>query len=286
MAKAMGMAEAAKSAESTNTLARLRVEHNPIMGKEEVKGKQVNIEVVEAGTFRLEIPDVGTYYAKDAVIRPFMQRFMYKRFVKGVGGKPNNFVKTVMADTLNIDLKDSDGKFNCGKPTGYIEDFKALPKEQQDFLKTIKRVRVVFGTVEMIDATDAQGEPVELDAAPFIWEVDNRDTFKTLGVSFASLAKMQRLPLQHTILLTNSEDKLPNGKSYFTPVPSLDVTSTLEITQADQTLLTDFMSWVDKYNNWVVEAWQGKVNSEVAEDEADVIDDIVDIEVDDEVEAA
>ena len=99
---------------------------------------------------------------------------MYKRFVKGVGDVKNAFIKTVMADTLKIDLKDTSGNFNCGKPAGYIEDFKALPEDMQNLIRQIKRVRVVFGTVGMANPIDVRGEPVEIDEIPFIWEVDNR----------------------------------------------------------------------------------------------------------------
>ena len=77
---------------------------------------------------------------------------MYKRFIKGSGDKPNRYVKTVMADNLNIDLKDNDGGFNCGKPAGYIQDFKSLPEKTQELIKQIKRVRVLFGIVELHDA--------------------------------------------------------------------------------------------------------------------------------------
>ena len=69
-----------------------------------------------------------------------------------------------MADNLNIDLKDNDGGFNCGKPAGYIQDFKALPEQMQDLIKQIKRVRVVFGTVELVDPVDAAGKSVEVAA--------------------------------------------------------------------------------------------------------------------------
>ena len=52
--------------------------------------------------------------------------------------------KTVMADTINMDLKDNDGGFNCGKPAGYIEDFQCLPKNTKELIRQIKRVRVVL----------------------------------------------------------------------------------------------------------------------------------------------
>ena len=122
MAKAMGIAnEGTSGSKKSSTLARLRIHHTPIMGLAEVKGKKVNVEVVEGGQYKLEIPDGPTYYASAARIRPYMQRFMYKRFVMEPGNAPNRYVKTVMADNLNIDLKDNDGGFNCGKPAGYIK---------------------------------------------------------------------------------------------------------------------------------------------------------------------
>ena len=78
------------------------------MGSAEVNKKKVNVDVVEGGTYKLEIPDTEqTYFSSEVSIRPYMQRFMYKRFVKGVGDVKNAFIKTVMADTLKIDLKDT-----------------------------------------------------------------------------------------------------------------------------------------------------------------------------------
>jgi hypothetical protein len=133
MAKAMGIAADTENAKkSSSTLARLRLQHTPILGDDKI--------LVKAGQYKLEIPDGPTYYAQSVNLRPYLQRFMYKRFIKGHGDKPNRYVKTVMADNLNIDLKDNDGGFNCGKPAGYIQDFKALPEKTQNLIKEIKRV--------------------------------------------------------------------------------------------------------------------------------------------------
>jgi hypothetical protein len=165
MAKVMGMSgESTSEKKQVSTLARLRINHTPIMGEEEVKGKMTKVEVVEGGTYKLEIPDGDTYFATSAKIRPYMQRFMYKRFVMGTGDKPNRYIKTIMGDNLNIDLKDNDGGFNCGKPSGWIKDFKALPEKMQDLIRQIKRVRAVFGTIELINPTDNAGNPVEVDS--------------------------------------------------------------------------------------------------------------------------
>lgn len=282
MAKAMGIAHEAVTQSKSSSLARLRINHTPVMGTAEVNGKNVNVEVVSGGSYKLEIPDGPTYYSSGVKIRPFMQRFMYKRFVQGGANSPNRFIKSVMADSLNIDLKDNDGGFNCGKPAGYIKDFKALPQKMQDLIKQIKRVRVVFGVVELTEPTNNQGEAVSLDNTPFIWEIDNRDAFKEMGVPFATLAKMQRLPVQHIITANTSERKIPTGASFYIPIASLDVSNTIELTNDDQMLFGDFMSWVDNYNNYIVNSWAEKANSRMEDGDAEILDDLVDIEIEDE----
>lgn len=281
MAKVMGIANE-KTSSSSGSLARLRINHAPIMGTAEVNGKKVNVEVVEGGSYKLEIPDGPTYYAASIKMRPFMQRFMHKRFIQSDGKNPNRYVKTVMSDDLDIDLKDNAGGFNCGKSVGYIKDWQALPQDVKDKLRSIKRVRVVFGEVEMVNPTNDKGEPVEVAPTAFIWEIDNKDAFKEIGTNFATLAKMQRLPVQHIITVKSSERKIPTGASYYVPVTSLDVTNAVEPSESDNVLLGDFISWVDNYNNYILAEWSKKANSHMEDDDVDVVDGIVDIEIEEE----
>ena len=281
MAKVMGMSgESSSDKKQSSTLARLRINHTGIMGEEEVKGKLVKVEVVEGGTYKLEIPDGATYFAKSAKIRPFMQRFMYKRFIMGAGDKANRYVKTIMGDNLNIDLKDNDGGFNCGKPSGWIKDFKALPEKMQDLIRQIKRVRVVFGTIELVEPTDNTGEPVEVSSLPFIWEVENRDAFKTVGDIFTQLAKMKRLPVHHLVTANTEEKKLPNGNSFYLPVTSLDVTNVLTLDDSDQKLFADFVAWVQNYNEYILNAWSENANKRMEDEDMSTVDDFVDIDAD------
>ena len=277
MAKAMGIANEAPAQKKQGMfLARLRINHSPIIGTEKV--------LVQGGTYKLEIPDGPTYYAESAIVRPFMQRFMYKKFIMGSGGIPNRYVKTVMADTLNTDLKDNDGGFNCGKPSGWIEDFKSLPDATKELIRSIKRVRVVLGTVELVNPKDAEGNAVELDNTPFIWEVENRDAFKTVGGVFSQLAKMKRLPVQHIVTLNTEERKLPNGNSFYLPTTSLDTTNAVELTQEDQNMFGDFMSWVTNYNEYIINAYAEKASSHDDDDleELDLAG-VIDVELEEEV---
>ena len=156
MAKAMGMSNTVSSTKEkkSSSLARFRINHTSIMGTAEVNGKQKKVEVVEGGTYKLEIPDGPTHYASGVIFRPHMQRLMFKKFVPASGETKNRYVKTIMSDDLNVDLKDNDGGFNCGRRSGFIEDFSALPESDKELIRSIKRVRVVLGTANLVNPTD------------------------------------------------------------------------------------------------------------------------------------
>ena len=280
MAKAMGMGQSATE-KKTSALARLRINHTPVMGQAEVKGKQVKVEVVEGGTYKLEIPDGPTYYAEEVSIRPFMQRFMYKKFVMGNDNTPNRYVKTVMGDNLNADMKDNDGGFNCGKPSGWIEDFNSLPDTMKDLIRSIKRVRVLFGTVDMVNATDASGNPMEAPTTPFIYEIENRDAFKTVGNIFNKLGKMQRLPPQHYVKFKTEKRELPNGSCFYLPDPALDLMSTLDMDSDTQGTFADFVAWVANYNQYILGEWGDKMQHDNDEIPDAIVEDLVDIDAED-----
>ena len=282
MAKAMGIAGESDSATSKAlSLARLRLTHDPIMGQKQIDGKKMNLEVVPAGSYRLEIPEVGIYYSTDVSMRIFAQRFMYKRFVKGTKNTPNMYVKTVMSDNLNKDLKDNMGGFNCGKPAGYIQDFKALPKDTQELIKTIKRVRVVFGIIEFNNAVDEKGNEVSLDSTPFIWEIDNREAYKHVGEVVTKFARMKRLLPQHEVSCSTESRDLPNGKTYYVPALTADFGNVLELDVSEQASFSDFMTWVENYNVYITNQWSEKAMEEgddLQDGDADIIDAIIEME--------
>ena len=245
----------------------------------EINGKTVNVETIPSGSYKLEVPDDGQYYQPDIEIRPFMQRYMYKRFIKGNDSTPNRYVKTVMSDNLNVDLKDNDGGFNCGKPAGYIQDFASLPDKQKELIRQIKRVRVILGLAKFDKALKVEGDyssDADLGYVPFIWEVDNREAFKTVGDVFVKLSKMKRLPVNHTVYASSEERKLPNGNSYYVPSTRLDLTNKVETSDKDQELFGDLLSWVTNYNQYIMNQWDENVHSKEDIDPA-VVETFIDI---------
>jgi len=291
MAKAMGFAsENKKSITRTVILPRFRIWHQPIMGQAKVNGKTANVEVVEGGSYRLEIPSKeeggeSTFvFAKSANFRVFAQRFMWRRFVANKNPKPNepkgSFHRTLMADSLSVDLKDNTGGFNCGKPSGYIKDFKALPQNMQDLLRQIKKVRVLFGYATLIDPVDVEGKPTTLDTIPVIWEIDNRNAVAHMGEILTQIDKKQRLPIQYNIDLVTEKNELPNGTSYYTPVASVDMKNAIDIVDADQDVFKDFMEYIKNYNDYINTQWAEKAVDEpkISKDDMKVVESFVDID--------
>jgi len=294
MAKVMGMGDDAKTSKKSNTLNRLRIWHQPVMGQAEINGKLTNVEAIEGGTFRLEVLEGESskfFYSKTISIRPFIQRFMYRRYIANKNPKPNepkgSFHRTIMSNTLDIDLKDNTGRFNCGKPSGYIEDFKALPTEMQDLIRQIKRVRVVFGEVTMDNPMDANGNPVDSFTTPFIWEIDNKDAYKIVGEQMAVFARQELLPLQHNILfLECKKNDLPNGSSYYTPICKADLSVTHEISDGDNELLGNFLAWVKNFNDYICKEWEEKSikrHEEMSVEDTETVEDFIDIEMEEDV---
>jgi len=275
MAQAMGMgADMSKGPAKASTLPRLRIWNQAVMGQVEVKGKMKNMEVVPAGMFRLQLPDDKYVYAEQANIRVFVQRFMYKRY----DSEKQTYVKTLMSEDLNGDLKDNTGGFNCGKPAGYIQDFQALPDDKKTLIKQIKRVRVLLCEVELVNAVDDQGNEVASETYPFIWEIDNKDAFKTMGEPFTQLGRQKRLPVQHWIKCGSEERSLPTGASFFLPTQQLDMQNTIELAEADQEKFSNFIEWIGNYNQYIVNAYNESAGSKMSKADEDLVEDFIDID--------
>jgi hypothetical protein len=274
MAQMMGMAY--DTGEKKSSLARLRINKKSIMGDADVNGKTMKMEIVSAGAMGLQNTDNQVIYADKVVLRPFIQRFMYQRY----DSNANNYQKTVMAEKLDIDLKDTTGTFNCGKPGGYIKDFDALPDGTKELIRQIRRVRVVFGTASMSGVTE-QGDAQEVTDVPCVWEIDSKEGFKNVGQAFNKLGQMRRLPPQHNMTIETQGRELPTGSTFYVPVVNLDMQNNLEVTPEDQEVFKEFMAYVENFNVWVLSEWDKAAHGEPEEDEG-VVGEFITVDVDDE----
>jgi hypothetical protein len=280
MAEAMGMAVDMKSKAKASNLARLKISHKAVMGEEEVKGKLKKVEIIDAGSYVLNF-DEKDYYLPTPVIRLFNQRFMYKRFIKGAPGEANKYVKTVMDKDLNADLRDNTGGFNCGKPSGWIKDYNALPQDIKNLMKSIKRVRVLFGEISSNgNAFDGAGNQVEIaDNIPFIWEIDNKDAFKSAGAVVTQFAKQNRILPQNWVQLATEAHALPNGESFYTPVFTIDFNNTVALEDKDQETFTNFNDWISNYNDYIIKTHNEAATKKAQDRDDELVEEFVDVDV-------
>jgi hypothetical protein len=248
MASVMGMQISNK--ENKNTLSRIRVVKKAIKGETSLNGRKTTIDVVPSGWYSIEDADKKYIYAETISIRPFLQRFMYQKYDSNI----SNYVKTIMSDNINVDLKDNMGTFNCGKPSGYIEDFNSLPEGTKEIIRQVKRTRVLFGEATLSKAITEKGDSASVKSVPFIWEIDTKEGYKNLGMLFNELSKMRRLPMQHTVTI-HTDEREGSTSSYFVPNYILDKKSNIAITDDDQNTFREFMSYIDRHNTWVSTEW-------------------------------
>ena len=192
MAEVMGIPQDTRADTGSGpSLCRMRVWNQPVMGTVNQDGKNRKMEVVPGGTFRFDDGSGNFLYAETIAFRPFLQRFRFSRWLPyatpNAKGKKGRFVKSVFTHDYKVfttaDLMDEDGTFNCGRPSGFVKNWKELPEESRKLITSVKRVRAIFGTVSLDKAQNAQGEEVSMDGIPMpvIWEIENSTAFKIVG---------------------------------------------------------------------------------------------------------
>ena len=203
LAELMGMSNV--PAKSTSALAEIKQVHQNVMGTKEVDGESMEVAIVKAGAFSVTFPDDTIYYSDKITVRPFMQRFQFQRYDKSYqrpDGGEGRMLRTVMATSLNGDLKDNYGGFNCGRPSGYVKDFSSLPQETQDLMRATDRFKIIFGLCTLDKAKDADGKPVNVKEFPFLMRIKNRDSFKAMTDMFGQIQRKNRLPIQHLLIVS------------------------------------------------------------------------------------
>mgnify|MGYP000377131949 FL=1 len=277
IAEMMGLSKGSSGKRSM--LARFSQIHSPLKGDMEINGKAVRVDVVPAGAYKLLQSDDKVAYAVSPKIRIYAQRMQWTRW----DSNENTMIKTVLVNNLTGDLKDNTGGFNAGRPSGYVEDFKSLPKATQELMRNTKRTKVVFGTVVMQGATDEQGNAIE-DASiteqeiPFVLDVKSRGSITAVDDIMKSIDRKNSLPLQYFLNMGAEMHSMPNGSEYAT----FDITlgDKVDLVEADKDILDGFMEWISGMNNYINDTHNEKSGSSgLSATEESIINDIIDVEV-------
>lgn len=271
LAEAMGITSSGGETK-TASIPRVALMHNGIMGTIEVNGKQVKTEVVPSGAYKVTLGQDNVVYSVNPSIRVFAVRQQWSKW----NSAEEIMMKTVMSTDLKGDLKDNMGTFNLGRPSGYIEDWNAVPEKTKDLIRSIKRKKIVFGILSANDVIDESGNPVAaIENTPFVFEV-SPSSIKAFDQAMGTLTRKNILPIQYTFTLGATEGKLPSGSSF--AIMTLGAGDKVDITPEDQAVLKDFMDYIEYQNSYILNQWEEKNQAGISDEDASIVAEFVNVE--------
>ena len=273
LAEAIGVSVGAGVERKSAYIPRIKLKHTGIMGSMDVGGKKIKTEVVPAGAYEVTLGEDDVVYTANPTIRIFAVRQQWSKW----NSEDNIMMKTVMVTDLKGDLKDNMGGFNLGRPSGYIEDWNALPDKTKDLIRSIKRNKIVFGMIHATDATDAEGNPVEklLEPTPFVFNLAP-SSIKPFDTAMAALKRKNLLPIQYAFSMSSTEAELPNGNAYY--MVDLKGGQKVDYTPEDQTTLKDFIEYINYNNEYILQQWEEKNQEGISSEDADIVHQFVNVE--------
>jgi hypothetical protein len=271
MATLMGVSENASQAKAA--LARVNVVSTALKGEIEVGGKKIKTDVIPVGAYKITLGD-DVFYAENVSIRIFAQRQQWQRW----NASTNEMEKSVMANSLNGDMQDSVGGFNLGRPSGYIEDFAALPEATKEVMRSVKRVKIFMGLLTVKLPMDENGEPSTTQCVdvPFVMDVKNRDSMKNIDTALSSLKRKNLLPIMSTILLAGEEGSIPTGATY--GYSTAKVGDKVDLTEPDNDTLKDFLSLIEYSNGKVLDLYNERSDRGLSKADASLVGSIIDVD--------
>jgi len=273
MAALMGVS--AETKQSASSLARINVVSTALKGEMELGGKKIKTDVVPVGAYKITQGD-DVFYSEQISIRVFAQRQQWQRW----NASTNEMEKSVMTTSLNGDLQDSIGGFNLGRPSGYVEDWNALPEATKDLMRTVKRVKIFMGLLTVKAPIDERGEPISKEYVdlPFVMDVKNRDSLKNLDGALKTVQRANLLPIMSTLELAGQEGSIPTGATF--GYITAKAGDKVELTEADNQTLKDFLSFIEYGNGKILDLYNERSDKGMSAADAELVGSIVDVDAD------
>lgn len=256
------------------SISRLNVNQTAIEAEVEFNGKKLKDEVVAKGAYKLYHNDTNVF-SNTVTMRIFAVRQQWQRW----NGETNEMEKSVLATNLNGDLKDSVGGFNLGRPSGYIEDFNALPQATKDLMRTVKRVKVFYGVVTLDSPVDEAGNALssaDYTDIPFVFDVKNRDSLKAIDGVMSKIAKKNLLPIMHTVKLSPALGTIPTGATF--GYVKADLGSKIDLTEDDNDALKSFLEFIEYSNGTILDKYDERCSSGLSAADKELVASIVEVE--------
>jgi len=270
LAEAMGISTGGGGNTAQSSLARVNQVHSALTVTDADGDDVIKVPV---GAYKVTLPDGEVVYSKTISTRIFSQRHQWQKW----DADAKAMHKTLLAANLNMDLKDTTGKFNLGRPSGYIKDFQSLPEEMKTIIRSVKRVRVLLGVLTLDKPTDDMGTAIKgLEAEmPFVMDVKNNESMKAMDASISQIINKKLTPVEHTLKLGSAKRDLPSGGKYAIIVPALG--EQVPYGATDSKILQDFIDWIAGTNSWIEGKHKDAAAGSISEEDAKIVGSIVEV---------
>lgn len=236
--------------------------------KQGIDGKKI----VNTPMFKLRKGDEEVY-TESLSVRLFAERQQWTKW----DSEANTTQKTVLAQNLNNDLKDTLGGFNLGRRAGYVPDWDSLPETTKNLMRTVKRTKVFMGMAGAVEATNEDGDSIEFSGeVPFIFDVKNPTSLKSMDAATSAMVGKGITPIEHTILLGANQQTMPNGNMFAEVSASLG--ERVGFTDGDNETLRDFIAYIERTNSWILSKWDERNVANISPEDAAIVGSIVEVQ--------
>jgi hypothetical protein len=165
-----------------------------------------------------------------------------------------------------------------GRPSGYIKDFKALPKDQQDKIRNIDRIKVLMGLATFVDPFVEGGEPVleHNGEVPVVFNIKNKESLKSIDATIAKLISKRISPVENLIMLSPEVRPLPSSGWFAVITAALG--DTVGFSEGDNEVLGNFIDYVERNNEYILNKWEENNVERISDEDAEIVASIVDVQ--------
>ena len=271
LADLMGISTGGSTSQASPNLSRVGMIHQPVMGEVDFNGKKIKTEVLPIGTYTVTRGE-EVVYATELRIRIFAMRQQWTRW----NSDTNEMEKSVLANNLNGDLKDNIGGFNLGRPSGYIEDFNALPDKTKQIIRSVKRTKVVYGLLSIDNPKDAKGNDLttEYTDIPFVFDVKNQNSIKNIDAAVKKITGKNMLPIMCELVLSSKEGSIPTGAKFGFVDAALG--NVCDISPDDNDTMRNFLEVIEYTNGKILDLHAERCGSGLTKEDEAMVKDILD----------
>jgi hypothetical protein len=142
-------------------------------------------------------------------------------------------------------------------------------------MRSVKRVKVFFGTVTLDNPINDKGEPVtgNYTDIPVVMDVKNRESLKSIDAVLNGLNRKNLLPIMSTIKMSGVEDSIPTGAKFGKIEAKLG--SSVDLSDSDNETLKDFIELVEYMNGKVLDLHNERNDKSMSAADEAVVKDIL-----------